>query len=311
MRAMRAGVTRLMRLALKEQMKQLDKGLRGFDAGGAAVARASPSADDLREDLIAAITDRAFIGEDALPRTQQEFEAQKKRARTRLPAVSEAACRLFAAIAQEYHQRVAEARRRRAARSTASPPISRAQLPRLVYKGFFSATPWEQLAHLPRYLKAHAAAARQISARIPSATTSTPPSIAELWKLYEERADKQRKAGAVDAAAGGIPLADRRAARVAVRAGTEDAVSGVGQAAGEDLECDAVGNLNNAKSIDTKDTKDTKENQTYTRIGWVPSSVDDPPYPFPHMGGVEIQQQTDPVSTEFQVGQQLRAVQRQ
>ena len=56
------------------------------------------------EDLLAAITDRAFIGDDDLPRTQKAFEAQLKRARTRLPAVSEGACRLLAAIGVEYHQ---------------------------------------------------------------------------------------------------------------------------------------------------------------------------------------------------------------
>jgi len=30
----------------------------------------------------------------------------------------------------------------------------RAQLQRLIHKGFFSATPWSQLTHLPRYIKA-------------------------------------------------------------------------------------------------------------------------------------------------------------
>ena len=30
----------------------------------------------------------------------------------------------------------------------------RAQLSRIIYKGFFSATPWDQLAQLPRFLKA-------------------------------------------------------------------------------------------------------------------------------------------------------------
>ena len=38
--------------------------------------RSVAGVDDMREDVIAAITDRAFIGEDALPRTQKDFEAQ-------------------------------------------------------------------------------------------------------------------------------------------------------------------------------------------------------------------------------------------
>jgi ATP-dependent helicase HrpA len=51
--AMRAGVTRLMRLTLKEQVRQLEKNLRGFDQA-AMQLRGVASIDDLRLDLIAA-----------------------------------------------------------------------------------------------------------------------------------------------------------------------------------------------------------------------------------------------------------------
>ena len=40
--------------------------------------------------MLNAITDRAFIGDDALPRSEKEFIAQRQRARVRLPAVTEA-----------------------------------------------------------------------------------------------------------------------------------------------------------------------------------------------------------------------------
>ena len=46
-------------------------------------------AEKLREDLAAAVLDRAFIGEDEPPRTPKAFEEQKKRAKARLPAVTE------------------------------------------------------------------------------------------------------------------------------------------------------------------------------------------------------------------------------
>jgi ATP-dependent helicase HrpA len=193
--AMRAGVTRLMRLMLKEQMKQLEKGLRGFEQA-ALQLRAVANADDLRGDLVAAITDRAFIGEDALPRTQQEFEVQVKRARTRLPAVSEAACRLFVAIAAEYHSVSLKLGGSGGALARVAADV-RAQLARLVCKGFISATPWEQLAHLPRYLKALELRLEKY-ARDPARDAKHAQSIGELWKRYEEKLDKQRKAGAVD-----------------------------------------------------------------------------------------------------------------
>jgi ATP-dependent helicase HrpA len=193
--SMRAGVVRLMRLALKEPLRQLDKNLEGFDPA-ALQLRGIASADDLRTDLIAAICDRAFIGDDELPRGLKAFEEQIKRARTRLPAVSEAALRLFAAIAAEQH-RLALALG--AAQGSLSRPAAdiRAQNQRLVYKGFFSATPWAQLAHLPRYLKAAQLRLQKYPGN-PERDAKHAASIAALWARYEARCERQKKAGAAD-----------------------------------------------------------------------------------------------------------------
>jgi ATP-dependent helicase HrpA len=194
--AMRLGVTRLMRLVLKEQMKQLEKNLRGFDQA-ALQLRSVAGVDDLREDVIAAITDRAFIGEDVLPRNQKDYETQLKRARTRLPAVSEGACRLLAAIGVEYHQ-VSLALG--AAKGVLSLPAAdiRAQLSRLIFKGFFSKTPWEQLTHLPRYLQAMQRRLEKYPRDI-ERDAKHAVSLGEWWKRYEELMEKQTQAGAVDA----------------------------------------------------------------------------------------------------------------
>jgi ATP-dependent helicase HrpA len=75
----------------------------------------------------------------------------------------------------------------------------RAQLQRLVYKGFFSATPWEQLQHLPRYLKAITIRLDKYAAN-PERDEKHAVSIAEFAKLYQERSDKLRKAGAAEPA---------------------------------------------------------------------------------------------------------------
>ena len=194
--AMRLGVTRLMRLALKEQMKQLEKNLRGFDQASMQL-RSVEGVDDLREDVIAAITSRAFIGDDALPRSQKDYETQLKRARTRLPAVSEGACRLLAEIGAQYHQVSL-------ALGTANGMLSRpandikAQLSRLIYKGFFAATPWEQLTHLPRYLQAMHRRLEKYP-RDPARDGKHAASIADWCKRYEKLLEKQQKTGTVDA----------------------------------------------------------------------------------------------------------------
>jgi ATP-dependent helicase HrpA len=192
---MRLGVTRLMRLALKEQMKQLEKNLRGFDQASMQL-RGVAGVDDLRDDVIAAITDRAFIGEDALPRTQQDYEVQLKRARTRLPAVSEGACRLLAAIGVEYLKVSLALGAAKGALSRPAMDI-KAQLSRLIFKGFFGATPWEQLSQLPRYLQAMQKRLEKYP-RDFERDAKHAASISGWWKKYEELLERQTQAGTVD-----------------------------------------------------------------------------------------------------------------
>ena len=151
-RSHRKGVCRLMRFELKEQMKQLEKSLPNFNQY-ALVLRNVMTPDDLREDMIRAITDRAFIGEDALPRTNADFMKLKQRARTRLPAVTEAVARQVQAIATEY-QLLTQKQGQMAATVNRLKRDLEQQISSLVYNGFLSQTPWEQLQHVPRYLKA-------------------------------------------------------------------------------------------------------------------------------------------------------------
>ncbi len=200
--SMRAGVVRLIRIALKEQMKQLDKSLQSLTQPVMQL-RAVANADDLKADLVAAIADRAFIGEDDPPRSVKEFEAQKQRARTRLPAVRDAATRMFTSIAEEYHRVSLKLGNVPAVSKRVAADV-RAQLDRLVYKGFFSATPWEQLQHLPRYLKAMSVRLEKYPAN-PERDEKHAAAVAELSKRYQDRSDKLRKAGVVD-----LSLADFR-----------------------------------------------------------------------------------------------------
>jgi len=193
--ALRSGVRRLMRLVLKEQMRQLEKNLPGFTQAALALRGLAP-ADDWKDDLLTAIADRAFIGDDELPRGADAFEDLKQRARARLPAVRESACRLFAAIAEEHprtQQKLAAARLFPQAAADV-----RAQLARLVFKGFLSATPWDRLHDLPRYLKA-ARLRLDKFAEDPEHDLRHAAGIAELWRRYEERAARLRRGGTTDA----------------------------------------------------------------------------------------------------------------
>lgn len=190
--AHRAGVCRLMRFELKQQIKQLQKGLPNFNQY-AMQLRNVMDADTLREDILGAIADRAFIGEDALPRTNDAFMALKQRARTRLPVVKDALTRIVTQVAAEYHTLAAK----RAAMPNRANRLTKDvenQTNALLYKGCFSQTPWEYLQHLPRYLKA-------LSLRIdkqpnnPDRDGKHAASVGAHWDQWQMEIEKQSKLG--------------------------------------------------------------------------------------------------------------------
>jgi ATP-dependent helicase HrpA len=192
--AHREGVKRLMALELKEQLRQLERGLSGFNAL-ALKFNATIPADKLKADLLDAIVDRAFIGEDAAPRTAKAFEEQKKRAKARLPAVTEGASRYATAIgeaSQQFLQSLAQhASLGRVAQE------AKGQRERLVYPGFLARTPWERLEHVPRYLKGYALRLQKYRAGA-ERDQKHAATVATLWNNYEARVKADREAGRRD-----------------------------------------------------------------------------------------------------------------
>ncbi len=189
--AHRGGVKRLLAFELKEQVKQLERGPPGFNALAMKLQAVMP-ADRLRADLAACVLDRAFVGEDEPPRTLKAFEEQKKRAKARLPAVTEAAARHGVAIAEAHHALTAAL-----AQSAGLGKLAhevKAQQGRLVFPGFLARTPWERLEHIPRYLKGAALRLAKFRAN-PERDQRHAPVVAGLWAQYEAREEEGRKAG--------------------------------------------------------------------------------------------------------------------
>jgi len=189
--ATRAGVVRLMRLQLKDALRAREKPPPGF-VTSALQLRPAVDADSLWTDVQEAITMRAFLGDDALPRSEAAFGEQLKRARTRLPAVAEGALRTLAAIAAEYHTLGAHLAALPKARARLGGEIAR-QRDALVHPGFFSETPWPQLAHLPRYLQAlqRRLAKADLNA---AAEARHGPTVTGLWDRYRARVEANRLA---------------------------------------------------------------------------------------------------------------------
>jgi ATP-dependent helicase HrpA len=192
--ANRHGVKRLMSLDLKEQLRQLDRSLPGFNAL-ALKFNATIPADKLKADLIEAIVDRAFIGEDALPRTAKAFEEQKKRAKARLPAVTEGASRYATAIG-EASQQFLQSLAQHAALGRVAHEV-KGQRERLVYPGFLARTPWERLEHMPRYLKGYALRMQKYHGN-PDRDQKHAGNVQTLWNNYEARVKADRDEGRRD-----------------------------------------------------------------------------------------------------------------
>ena len=184
--AHRQGVIELMKLQLKEQVKDLNKGIQGFTQ--AAMLLKHINADTLRDDLTQAVCDRAFIGEDELPRNEKAFKEQIKRARSRLPAVKEALSRYLQETAAAY----AELNSKLGKHSLTH--LLRLRLQTLLAPGFATRTPWAQWLRLPIYLKAMTLRLEKYSSN-PARDAAREADIQELEQMWQEKTDGLVKQG--------------------------------------------------------------------------------------------------------------------
>jgi ATP-dependent helicase HrpA len=194
--ATRHGVNRLVRIELKEQMKFLERSVPGFSQLALLYASLG-NAEQLRTELAAAIVDRAVWVEDSPVRNRHAFEARLKQVKSRILVVAQEYVRLATEV-------LAEAQ---AVRKTLDGPLAakwreacadlRRQLAHLVFAGFLVQVPYARLQQYPRYLKAMARRLDKIS-NAPERDSKWTSEIARLWKQYEDRLAKHRKAGITD-----------------------------------------------------------------------------------------------------------------
>lgn len=184
--AHRLGVIELMKLQLKEQIKDLNKGIQGFTQ--AAMLLKHINADTLRDDLTQAVCDRAFIGEDELPRNEKAFKEQIKRARSRLPAVKEALSRYLQETAAAYAELNGKLGKHPLTH------LMRQRLQTLLAAGFATRTPWAQWPRLPIYLKAMTLRLEKYSGN-PARDAAREADIQELEQMWQEKTDGLVKQG--------------------------------------------------------------------------------------------------------------------
>ncbi len=183
----RIGLRRLIARRLGMAFKQLARDLPNFQRMALHYIGLGTQ-EQLREDLLNAILDRAFLADEPLPRDRVGFEALLERGKTRLPAASKEVCETADAILAAYH----EVRR---ALTEESPVWAEAladirdQLGRLVYPGFLSQTPPEWLPHSPRYLRAITLRLQKLR-QAPDRDRQRRGDIIRLWEGCQRRLEE-------------------------------------------------------------------------------------------------------------------------
>jgi ATP-dependent helicase HrpA len=197
----RAGLRRLFSLQIKDALKYLEKNLPDLQKTATAymlVGRAADNSgggtlEELRQQIIDVALDRAFLLEP-LPSNEADFKKRIDDGRGRLTLIASEVARLAAAILTEFA--VAQ-RKIKDTKNAAEAALDAAQqLQRLVPKRFLSSTPYGQLQHFSRYLKAITLRLekwRADPARDAARMAELRPQEQRYWRLVADRK------GAVDA----------------------------------------------------------------------------------------------------------------
>ncbi len=146
----RAGLRRLIALQLKEPLKFLEKNIPDLQRMS-VLFMGLGTAEELRDQIIGVALDRAFLA-DPLPTDQLAFKKRIDEGRSRLNLIAQEVARAAHAVLQELANASRKLKDSRPPKDVGDDVA--AQLQRLVPKRFALDTPWAQLQHLPRYLRA-------------------------------------------------------------------------------------------------------------------------------------------------------------
>ena len=146
----RLGLRRLFALQVKDAIKYLEKNIPDLQKMGVAYMPLG-TGQELARQIIDVALDRAFLL-DPLPHDAASFAQRVQDGRGRLTLIANEVARQTGAILVEYS---AAARKIKDTKNAPEATKDAAeQLARLVPKDFLALTPWPQLAHFVRYLKA-------------------------------------------------------------------------------------------------------------------------------------------------------------
>jgi ATP-dependent helicase HrpA len=182
----RAGLRRLFAIQIKDALKYLEKNLPDLQKMSVAYMSLGTS-DELKQQILDVALDRAFLL-DPLPTSDADFKRRLDEGRGRLTLIANEVARLAGTVLTEF------AAASRKVKDTKISPDSVAdaaqQLQRLVGKRFIADTPYTQLQHFARYLKAvvlRLDKLRADAARDATKLAELKPLEQKYWRLVAER----------------------------------------------------------------------------------------------------------------------------
>ncbi|MCY7317557.1 MAG: DUF3418 domain-containing protein, partial [Ramlibacter sp.] len=182
----RAGLRRLFALQLRDALKYLEKNIP--DLQKMAVAHmALGTQEELRDQIVEVALERAFLLEP-LPTDEASFKRRIDEGRGRLTLIANEVARLAGAILTEYAAAVRKIKDTRIQSETTQDASQ--QLQRLMPRRFLAVTPWPQLQHFARYLKAitlRLDKLRADPARDAAKLSELRPQEQRYWRLLAER----------------------------------------------------------------------------------------------------------------------------
>ncbi|MDQ3058528.1 MAG: ATP-dependent RNA helicase HrpA [Pseudomonadota bacterium] len=191
----RAGLRRLFSLQIRDALKYLEKNLPDLQKMATAymlVGRAADNSgggtlEELRQQIIEVALDRAFLVEP-LPTCEADFKKRVDDGRGRLTLIASEVARLAGAILSEFA--VAQRKIKDTKNAVEASQDAAQQLQRLVPKKFLTSTPYGQLQHFTRYLKAITLRLdkwRADPARDAARMAEIRPQEQRYWRLVAER----------------------------------------------------------------------------------------------------------------------------
>lgn len=182
----RGGLRRLFALQIKDALKYLEKNIPELQKMAVAYMPLG-TMEELRAQILDVALERAFLL-DPLPADEFDFKKRLEEGRGRLTLIANEVARLAGVILTEY---AAAARK---IKDSKNAPEATAdctqQLQRLMPKRFLAQTPWPQLQHYARYLKAITLRLdkyRADPARDAARLAELRPQEQRYWRLVAER----------------------------------------------------------------------------------------------------------------------------